>query len=307
VDASGAVADPSVRERISALAIPPAWRDVWISPHANGHIQAVGTDDAGRRQYLYHPGWREARDAEKHDRVLSPAPRLPGFRREVVEMMAGPGLGCERVVAVALHLLDRGIFRVGGETYAQDNGSHGVATLLRDHVAVRGSAVEFRYPAKGGIEFAREVEDPGLAEAVRALRRGRSGSERLLVYRNGREWCEVTSDGVNERFKELAGEEYSVKDLRTWHATVSAAVAFARVERPGSRRGMARVQAEVMKEVAEELGNTPAVARKSYVDPRVVEGFEEGRTVGAALRKVKGDVVGGREVLERAVVRLVKG
>jgi DNA topoisomerase I len=300
-DASGAVADASVRERIASLAIPPAWQDVWISPHANGHIQAVGTDDAGRRQYLYHPRWREARDAEKHDRVLTLAPRLPAFRGEVRRMMSLSG--CERVLGVALCLLDLGIFRVGGESYAQDNGSYGVATLLREHVAVRGSVVEFRFPAKGGIEVVRSLRDPGLAGVVRSLRR-RSGVGRLLVYWEGRRWCEVTADEVNARFKEMVGEEYSVKDLRTWHATVVAAVAFARVDRAGartgSRRGMARVEAEVMREVAEELGNTPAVARKSYVDPRVVEGFEEGRTVGEVLGEE-------REVVEEAVVRLLKG
>ncbi|HEX6340050.1 DNA topoisomerase IB [Umezawaea sp.] len=308
-DQAGATVAADARERVTSLAIPPAWRDVWISPHPNGHIQAVGTDDAGRRQYLYHPAWREQQDAEKHARVLELAPALPAFREEVARAMGGSGLGRDRVLAVALHLLDRGIFRVGGESYQQDNGSHGVATLLRSHVAVRKDVVEFRYPAKSGVEFARCLEDSALAAVVRSLRRSRSGSDRLLVHRSGRDWCEVRSDDVNERFKEMVGEGYSVKDLRTWHATVLAAVAFGRVERPGSGRGVARVEAAVMREVAEELGNTAAVARKSYVDPRVVEGFEEGRTVGDVVREVGGEweTGEGRSAVERAVVRLLKG
>ncbi len=308
-DASGAtLADPSARDRIRSLVIPPAWQDVWISPHPHGHIQAVGTDDAGRRQYLYHPSWREERDTVKHARVLGLAPLLPEFRTEVARAMSTSGLGGERVLSTALHLLDRGIFRVGGESYAQDNGSHGVATLLRSHVTLRGDVVEFCFPAKSGVEFARSLEDPALARVLRSLRRSRSDSDRLMVYRVGRRWCEVRSDEVNERFKELVGDEYSVKDLRTWHATVSAAVLFALAGRPGSRTGTARVEAAVMREVAEELGNTPAVARKSYVDPKVVQEFEKGRTVAAAVRKVKGDpgTGAGRETVERAVVRLLK-
>ncbi|MCS7481859.1 DNA topoisomerase IB [Umezawaea endophytica] len=313
-DASGGVVDAADRERVKALAIPPAWRDVWISPYANGHIQAVGTDDAGRRQYLYHARWHEQRDVEKYARVLGMAGVLPGFREEVVRSMSASGLGRDRVLAVALFLLDRGVFRVGGESYQQDNGSHGVATLLRSHVVVRSDVVDFRYPAKSGIEFDRCVEDVGLAGVVRSLRRSRSGSDRLLVYREGRRWCEVHSEEVNERFKEMVGEGYSVKDLRTWHGTVFAAVAFAKVvlekgERPESGRGVSRVEAAVMREVAEELGNTAAVARRSYVDPRVVEGFEEGRTVVRALRKVEGELGSeeARRVVERGVVRLLKG
>ncbi|MBB5804764.1 DNA topoisomerase IB [Saccharothrix ecbatanensis] len=313
-DATGAPVDPESVERIKSLAIPPAWRDVWVCPYPNGHIQSVGTDAAGRRQYLYHPRWRQDRDEEKHDRVLALAPTLPAFRAEVGRELASRGRSRDRVLAVALALLDRGVFRVGSEEYAADNGTHGVATLLCSHVAVgssgssgswgsagsAGSAgsstVDFCYPAKGGIEFTASVEDAALARAVKSLLRGRSGGDRLLVDVRG---YEVGSDDVNERFKELVGAEFSVKDLRTWHATVSAAVAFAREGRPESRRGRKRVEVAVMREVAESLGNTPAVARKSYVDPRVVRLFDEGRLIKPRS--------GDREKVERAVWRMLRG
>jgi DNA topoisomerase IB len=294
-DADGAPLDPASVARIKSLVIPPAWRDVWVCPHPNGHIQAVGTDAAGRRQYLYHERWRQDRDEEKHERVLALAPLLPGFRAEVARELDGRGRSRERVLAVALSVLERGVFRVGGETYAADNGTHGVATLLCSHVTVRRSTVDFRYPAKGGIEFVTAVRDESLARAVRGLLRGRAGDERLLVDARG---CVVGSDDVNERFKELVGSEFSVKDLRTWHATVLAAAAFAREGRPESQRGRKRVEAAVMREVSEHLGNTPAVARKSYVDPRVVELFNR----GTVIKPKSAD----RETVERAVLRMLR-
>ncbi|WP_367137325.1 DNA topoisomerase IB [Saccharothrix sp. HUAS TT1] len=295
-DADGAPLDAESVARIKALVIPPAWRDVWVCPHPNGHIQAVGVDTAGRRQYLYHERWRQDRDEEKHDRVLDLAPVLPAFREEVRRELDGRGRSRQRVLAVALAVLDQGVFRVGGDTYAADNGTHGVATLLCSHVAVRRSTVDFCYPAKGGIEFCTEVEDARLARAVASLLRGRGGAdERLLVDDGGRP---VGSDDVNERFKELVGAEFSVKDLRTWHATVLAAAAFAREGRPESKRGRKRVEAAVIREVSEHLGNTPAVARKSYVDPRVVKLFEE----GAVIQPKSAD----RETVERAVLQLLR-
>ncbi|MFD7656722.1 DNA topoisomerase IB [Actinosynnema sp. NPDC059797] len=307
-DASGAPLDAESVERVKALVIPPAWRDVWVCPHPNRHIQAVGTDSAGRRQYLYHEKWRQDRDEEKHDRVLDLVPALPAFREEVARELRGRGRSRRRVLAVALTVLDQGVFRVGGETYAADNGTHGVATLLCSHVAVRGSTVDFCYPAKGGIQFTTEVVDAGLARAVKSLLRGREGSgagsgpgsdsgpgERLLVDDGG---YEIGSDDINQRFKELVGDEFSVKDLRTWHATVLAAAAFAREGTPGTKSGVKRVEAAVMREVSEHLGNTPAVARKSYVDPRVVNLWRR----GVVIKPRSAD----RETVERAVVRLLR-
>lgn len=300
--------DPEILERIRHLAIPPAWRKVWICPHADGHIQAVGYDDAGRRQYLYHTEWRRARDEEKHDRVLALAPRLPAIRAELEADITAPGLGRRRVLAAALRMIDLGVFRVGGEEYAQARGSRGAATLLREHVRIHGGELRFRFPGKSHIESTVSLHNPPLAAVLRSLQRCRSGSDRLLVYRNANGWHEVRADDVNERFKELAGESFTVKDMRTWNATVLAAIAFAGAEPPKSQRAHQRAVASVMREVAEELGNTPTVTRKSYVDSRVVRAYGDGVTISSAVHRV--GAAGwhddaGRASLERAVIRMV--
>lgn len=279
VDASGQALTADDVSRVKALVIPPAWREVWISPHPTGHIQAVGYDDAGRRQYLYHEQWRADRDAEKFDRVLKLAPRLPKFRAQVAGDMRSRGR--RRLLAIALRMLDLGVFRVGHEQYTEDNGTHGVATLLCEHLSVRGDRVRFRFPAKHGVEVDEEIADPPLARAVRSLLRDKTPDCRVF---------DLTADDVNERFRELVGDEFSVKDLRTWHATVRAAQAFAEALAQRGKPSQRAVSA-VMKEVAEHLGNTPAVARKSYVDPRLVEAFENGEVIGGgdperAVRKL---------------------
>ncbi|SER40849.1 DNA topoisomerase-1 [Lentzea xinjiangensis] len=268
VDATGNALTADDVARVKALVIPPAWRDVWISPHPNGHIQAIGYDEAGRRQYLYHEKWRIDRDAEKFDRVLELAPRLPKFRAQIEQDMRSRGR--KRLLAIALRMLDLGVFRVGHEQYTEDNGTHGVATLLCEHLSVRGHRVRFRFPAKHGVEVDEEITDPKLARAVRSLLRDRTPDCRLF---------DLTADDVNERFRELVGAEFSVKDLRTWHATVRAAEAFARALRERGKPSKRAVSA-VMKEVSGHLGNTAAVARKSYVDPRLVEAFEKGEVIG---------------------------
>lgn len=311
VDHTGApVRDEETLERIRGLAIPPAWRDVWICPHPGGHIQAVGTDDAGRRQYLYHEQWRRSRDEEKHRRVVELARRLPDLRSAVDADLATPGLGRPRVLAGALRMLDHGVFRTGGEEYATDNGTRGVATLLRGDVTVRGGAVHFCYPAKGGIERRVRIRDGELAALVTALRRGRADDERLLAFRADGERREVRAEDINDRLREIVGDRFSAKDLRTWHATVLAAVALAGETPPGSERGRKRVEKAVMTSVAEQLGNTPAVARRSYVDPRVLAAWERGETIGDALGKVPaGDDPAAdqelRGIVEAAVIKLL--
>ena len=314
------ITDPEVLDRIRALAVPPAWREVWICPHPRGHIQAVGTDDAGRRQYRYHEEWRRRRDAEKHDRVLRLGRKLPRLRQQVAEQLAGPGLSCERVLAAALRMLDIGVFRVGGEEYApsarQDtedlDGSFGLATVRREHVKLHRGAVVFCYPAKGGAQRKLTLLDPALYKVVGALLRRRGGGEELLAYRVGPGWRDVRSQDVNARLKQLAGDEFSAKDLRTWNATVLAAVALAAAAEPGvpgSKRGRARLVNAALDEVAEHLGNTRAVARASYVDPRVLQRFEDGQTVLPALRRAGSTNLSDeavRTVLERAVLRLLR-
>lgn len=287
--------------RINALAIPPAWQEVWICPFPNGHIQAVGTDAAGRRQYLYHERWREERDEEKHDRVLRLAGRLPAFRVAVDEDLCTTGLTERRVLAGALRMLDRGVFRTGGDEYAEE--SRGVATLLCGDVQVRRGEIHFDYIAKGGVERRLRIRDERLAPLITALRRGRSADDRLLAYRGG----SVRAEDINRRFQELTAPEFTAKDLRTWHATVLAAVIIAGQAPPSSETGRRRTEKAVMREVAEQLGNTPAVARKSYVDPRVLDAWARGRTVEQALRKAAGKPIEDvRPAIERAVVRLLK-
>ncbi|CPR13336.1 topoisomerase IB [Mycobacterium bohemicum DSM 44277] len=302
------VADPQTLQRIKDLVIPPAWKDVWISPHPNGHIQAVGVDAAGRRQYLYHTAWQQERAEEKFDRVLQLSTRLPAWRAAVAKDLSRNGLTRERVLALALRLLDRGYFRAGGEQYAEENESYGLATLLCEHVSVHRHAVEFDFPAKSGVRRKVKIEDPEVVRAVRALRRRPDCGGRLLACRTASGWADVRSDDLNARFKELVGDEYSVKDLRTWHGTVLAATAFADADPAVSGRVAKRVESAVMKEVAEGLGNTPAVARGSYVDPRVVAGYEQGLTIAAAARRAERtpDPDAAQGILEKATRMLIR-
>jgi len=302
------VTDDATLQRIKDLVIPPAWKKVWICPHPNGHIQAVGTDAAGRRQYLYHQRWQEERNEEKFDRVLEMSTALPDMRRRIAADLRGRGLERDRVLALALHLLDLGYFRAGGEQYAEENSSYGIATLLCEHVTLQKQAVEFDYPAKSGVRRTLLIDDQEVVRSVRALVRGRRSSDRFLVCRNSSEWTDLHADDLNARFKELVGEEYTIKDLRTWHGTVLGAAAFVDADPPANKTVIKRVEAAVMREVAEELGNTPAVARSSYVDPRVVEGYESGLTITAGARRAARakKPTERQEILERSTARLIR-
>ena len=300
--------DEGTLQRIRELVIPPAWKKVWISPRPNDHIQAVGTDAAGRRQYLYHAAWQQERAEEKFDRVLELSTQLPAWRDRVAADLAGRGLTRERVLALALRLLDRCYFRAGGEQYAEEHESYGIATLLCEHVTVRRDAIEFDYPAKSGVRRTLEIEDTAVVRAVRALMRRTERTERLLVCRLASGWVDVRAEDLNARFKELVGDDYTVKDLRTWHGTVLAAAAFADADPAVSQRVAKRVEAAVMREVAEELGNTPTVARGSYVDPRVVTGYHQGETIAAAVRRAERTrrPEAAQEILEKATRMLIR-
>jgi DNA topoisomerase-1 len=316
----GPITDPERTARFRSLVIPPAWREVWICPDPAGHIQAVGTDAAGRRQYRYHDAWRRQRDAQKHERVLTLGNRLPDVRAAVTARLGTPGLGRDRVLAAGVRMLDVGVFRAGGEQYApddeDDDGTFGLATLRREHVRLRRGAVLFSYPAKGGIPRSLALRDPALHRVVNSLLRRRGGGAELLAYKVRRDWYDVRTDDLNAAVKELAGQEYTCKDLRTWNATVLAAVTLAAGVAqggvPAAQRARKRVVDRAVKEVAAHLGNTPTVARTSYVDPRVVQRFEEGRTVVAALRSLGGSSAapdltddGVRAAVDRAVVELI--
>jgi DNA topoisomerase I len=284
------VRDPELLARIRALVIPPAWRDVWICPIANGHLQAVGTDAAGRRQYLYHEAWRTRRDQEKFDHMLEFARVLPGLRERAAAHLGGEGLTRERVLACATRLLDRGFFRMGSEGYAEQNQTYGLATIHKRHVRLAGDVITFDYVTKGGKRRLQSVLDPGAREVVAALLRRRGGGPELLAFRRGRGWVDIRSEDVNAYIKEQTGGDFTAKDFRTWTATVLAAVALASsfpVAR--SRTARTRVVRRAVEEVAQYLGNTPAVCRASYIDPRVFDRYRSGLTVAAALEQL-GDV-----------------
>jgi DNA topoisomerase I len=304
------VTEPDVLARIESLVLPPAWTDVWICPWPNGHIQAVGTDSAGRRQYRYHDAWRVQRDQMKFDRVLSVAQLLPAAREKASVALAARGLGQERVLAAAFRLLDLGFFRVGGEEYADDNGSYGLATMRREHVSFEGRSVIFEYPAKSGKQRVQSLVDDDVRKVVRALVNRPDSSPELLGYRDRTGWRDVTSADINSYLRELVGADVSAKDFRTWHATVLMAVALAVSEQvPKSPSARSRAKARAYREVADYLGNTPAVARKSYVDPRVVDRYDSGETIARTLLRVAADPDGATPILhgevEAAVLRLL--
>ncbi|RKR91511.1 DNA topoisomerase IB [Micromonospora pisi] len=293
------IRDPEELDRLRGLVIPPAWRDVWISPHPAGHIQATGIDAAGRKQYLYHPLWRTRRDEAKFDHVLEVAARLPVLRARVNADLAGRGLGRERVLAIVASLLDSGTFRVGSDQYAAgDDPTFGVATLRPEHTRAQRGCVVFEFPAKGGIAQVQRIEDPGLCAVLRDLRRRRRGANRLFGYWDGHGWRDVRSDEINEYLRAASGGEMTAKDFRTWHATLRTSCALARLGPERSETRRKRAVAGVMREVADLLGNTPAVARASYVDPRLIDRYHDGQTIDV-------DPDAPPEVLERAVVEFL--
>jgi DNA topoisomerase IB len=295
------IRDDAVLERIRDLAIPPAWTDVWICSDPRGHIQATGLDAKGRRQYRYHARWTEQRAAEKFDRMLDFARRLPRLRDQVRRDLASPGMPRERVLACAVRLLEIGCFRVGGASYAAENGSFGLATIRKEHVRVSGDTIWFDFDAKSGQHLRRAVVDREVLEVLRTLRRRRTGAkDELLAYRDddGR-WVDVTAEDINGYLREHLGDGFAAKDFRTWVGTVLTAVVLADRDRPGTEAARRRQVREAVEEVAAHLGNTPAVARSAYIDPRVVAAYEDDDTIARALRS--SDLAS----IERAVGRLI--
>ena len=284
VDEAGRrIDDPQVLARVRDLAIPPAWREVWICPDPMGHLQATGTDNAGRKQYVYHPRWRERRDREKFRRMISFARALPRLRRRVASDLDRDDPSRERILACAVRLLDVGLFRIGGEEYAENGGGLGLATIQKQHVKLNNGSVIFDYPAKGGARRIQTINDAACAGVIRDLMRRRGSSSELLAYRNGHHWVPVRSDEINDYLKRHAGEDFSAKDFRTWHATVLAATALAAGGGdPQSKAARRRTINQALQSVAELLGNTPAVARRAYIDPRVFDRYLSGHTIPLA-------------------------
>jgi DNA topoisomerase IB len=252
-----------------------------------GHIQATGTDAAGRKQYRYHDRWRERRDAEKFDEMLHFARALPRLRARVIKDLRRGGLGRERVLACAIRLLDRGFFRIGSEDYAEQNESFGLATIQRRHVRFEGDAMIFDFPAKSGQRRVQKLIDPEIHDLIAALKRRRSGPPDLLAFKAGNRWVDVKSIDINTYVKEATDEAFSAKDFRTWNATVLAAVALA-VSGPvaGTKTGRKRAINRAVQEVAHYLGNTPTVARASYIDPRIFDRYEGGLTIGGVMERI---------------------
>jgi DNA topoisomerase IB len=313
VDPDGAtLRDPATVERIRTLAIPPAWTSVWICPDPQGHLQATGFDAAGRKQYLYHPAWRARRDREKFDRMLEFAEALPRVRRRVARDLARSDLGRERVLGCSVRLIDLGFFRIGGEDYADANGTYGLATLRKTHVSLGPRpAMAFDFVAKGRQRQRRVVSDDATYDVVGALRNRRAGGPELLAYRRGRAWVDVRSGDVNEYLREAAGDDFTAKDFRTWNATTLAALSLAVLGNGGTTSATARKRAiaVAVRDVARYLGNTPTVCRNSYIDPRVFDRFRAGVTVGGVV-----DLIGEptndvalRRRLDRAVLDLLQG
>jgi DNA topoisomerase-1 len=280
-----ALTDADDLERIRAMVIPPAWKDVWICPDPRGHLQATGYDVAGRKQYLYHPVWRSKRDEAKFDHALEVARNLPAIRRRLRDDLTGRGLRRTRVLAAVARLLDMGMFRVGGDESAQHD-SYGLSTLRPDHVRTRGGCVMLEFTGKSGVEHAAEVDDGEVCQVLRDLRRRRAHEDRLFAYWEGRRWHEVHADEINEYLREISGEQMTAKDFRTWHGTVTAAAKLAEAGPQATKTKRKKAVAAAMKDVAELLGNTPAVARNAYVDPRVVDLYEEGRVAGKGEKAV---------------------
>lgn len=308
LDASGERLCEEDVERCKALVIPPAWEQVWICPAPNGHIQAVGVDAAGRRQYLYHPEWRVKRDRMKFDRVAEVAARLPKARSAILQHISLDGMPVERAAATAVRLLDLGYFRIGSDAYADSNGSFGLTTLEKRHVRRSGGRLVFCFTGKSGIEHCIEIDDPLAVAAVETMRRRRGGGDRLLAYKETRRWLPVDAVTVNDYLRRVAGDEITAKDFRTWHATVLAAASLAATAEPGtSAASRKRAVLAALVEVSEYLGNTPAIARSSYVDPRVLDLYEDGTTIpSSVVTRECSSADEKQRAVERAVLRMLR-
>ena len=305
------VTDRETRQRIADLVIPPAWNDVWICLDPNGHLQAVGMDSAGRKQYLYHPRWRERQDQAKFARMIEFGRKLPTLRKAVARHLAGDGLERDTVLACAVRLLDVGFFRIGSEDYAEEYGTYGLATMLKSQVTLDGETITFDYISKGGEHRIQSVVDLDVRRVISALKRRRGGSPELLAYKQDGRWKDVRSDEINAYIKEITGGDFTAKDFRTWNATLLCAMALALTDDGvRSKTSRKRVVSAAVREVAEFLGNTPAVCRRAYIDPRLFDRFSTGATIRGAIGQIERiDPQGMPAVqgkIERAVLRLLE-
>jgi len=288
------VSDPATEERIRKLAIPPAWTDVWICPDPNGHLQATGRDARGRKQYRYHPRWREERDGTKYSRMIALGHALPALRRRIAADLRRPGLPRAKVLATLVRLLETTFMRVGNEEYARANRSFGLTTLKDHHVDIRPSEVRFHFRGKSGVVHDVSIHDRAVARIVRRCR-DLPGQELFQYLGEDGQPATIDSADVNAYIREATGRDFTAKDFRTWAGTVLAALALQEVDaaaellpgRPGrARRPAARDVTRAIEQVARRLGNTPAVCRKCYVHPEVIASYLDGTLAGALKRRV---------------------
>jgi DNA topoisomerase I len=302
------ITDADKLARIESLVIPPAWKDVWISPRPGAKLQATGIDAAGRRQYLYHPAFRAQQEQAKYDKLIRFAERLPELRKAMADHLGGEEFAFEWTSALAVRLINLGWFRVGSERYVKRHRTFGITTLNKNHVTVRGSRVTFQYRGKHRALVHSAFVDEELAADMRALI-GLPGGRRLFRYRNGEDLFNLNGRRLNEYIREHIGDEFTAKDFRTWGGTLTAAILFAERGLPESETETKRVVAAVMRTVGEKLGNTAAVARSSYVSPAVVEQYLDGRTIDD-FRPRHLRVVGARDIAldleEQALLSLLR-
>jgi DNA topoisomerase I len=300
VDAAGKrITDPTKLERIEKLAIPPAWRDVEISPSARAKLQATGYDKAGRKQYLYHPDFRAEQEQAKYDKLIRFAEKLPELRGVLAADLDKDGLDRDRVSAIALRLINLGWFRVGSERYARESRTYGVTTLTRRHVSVRGNRVTLSFRGKHSVQVRTTLVDDELAAAMRDLLAVQKGGRVFRYRREDGTLANLTSRHLNEYVKAHMGPDFSAKDFRTWGGTLLAAIGFAERARregfPETPTDATRAAAAVMRTVGQQLGNTPAVCRASYVSPAVIDQYLDGRTI-EDFRPRHLRVVGARQI-----------
>src|SRR3989440_7778291 len=290
--------------RIKRVAIPPAWTEVWICPSANGHIQATGRDARGRKQYRYHERWREVRDENKFDRLAQFAKALPNIRRRVARDLKLPGLPQQKVLATIVRLLERTFIRIGNEEYARDNKSFGLTTLKNRHVKVKGAQVVFRFRGKGGRQHELDVTDRRLAKVI-AKCQDLPGQDLFQYLEGDGEVRDVTSQDVNEYLRQIAGEDFTAKDFRTWGGTVLAAIALSKQEEVETKKQAKSNIKTAICAVAELLGNTPAVCRKCYIHPVIVDAYLTRTRIAGLNGARKGSVSPGLHSAERAVLKFL--
>lgn len=285
------------RARCEALAIPPAWTDVWISPASNGHIQAVGTYDRGRRQYIYHEAWRERRDREKYEALVDFAERLPQARRTVRRHLQAEEMTLQKISALSFRMLDVGAFRIGGRRYAEDNGSYGLLTLTWDHIDLSADVVAFTFAAKSGQLREFDSDDALTRKTLRSLKKQSASATEVLTYWDGEDRFSLSGEQLSVYLKKRLGEDTTAKQFRTWRANVVAAAVLALGE-SATKREENRTIREALETAADHLGNTPAIAKSSYVDPRLIEQFREGLTIDPKVARRNLPVL-GRQLSQR--------